>query len=122
MGSYKAPGIDGFQLATFHNLLSKINLRLSGWKGKSLSKVGRVTLTKSVLSSLPVYTMNFLKLLEGVRESIDRISRSFIWSDSTSGRSLHLVAWEEMCKDKGKGGLGIWVTMDMNLAILGKLS
>ena len=36
-------------------MIEKVNNRLSRWKGKLLSMVGRVYLIKSVLSALPLY-------------------------------------------------------------------
>ena len=36
-------------------LIDKIRARLSGWKGRLLTKAGRMTLVSSVLSSIPTY-------------------------------------------------------------------
>jgi hypothetical protein len=36
-------------------LIDKINKRLAGWKGRLLSKAGRETLVKAVLSAHPIY-------------------------------------------------------------------
>jgi len=41
----------------FHNIIEKIQNRLSGWKQQCLSFAGRLTLSKSVLSSIPYYHM-----------------------------------------------------------------
>lgn len=41
----------------FQFIIGKVNQRLSGWKARQLSFVGRVTLTKSVLLAIPSYVM-----------------------------------------------------------------
>ena len=46
--SYKAPSI-------WNPILEKIERKLAGWKKLYLSKGGRLTLLKSMLSSLPTY-------------------------------------------------------------------
>lgn len=38
-------------------ILDKLNNRLPFWKNKMINKVGRITLTKSVLNSIPIYYM-----------------------------------------------------------------
>lgn len=47
---------------TFRDVLEKVSTRLAGWKGRFLSSVGRLTLTKAVLSSIPVQTMIVISL------------------------------------------------------------
>lgn len=42
---------------SFQFILDKVDQRLSNWKVKTLSFAGRLTLTKSVLQSLPSYAM-----------------------------------------------------------------
>ncbi|KAL8143024.1 hypothetical protein V2J09_016056 [Rumex salicifolius] len=53
---------------TFEPLLQCINNRLSGWKGKNLSFADRITLARSVLCSLPVYSMATMSLLVSITE------------------------------------------------------
>lgn len=40
--------------------MDRVNNRLAGWKSKLLSRSGRVTLTKFVLNSIPIYLMESL--------------------------------------------------------------
>ena len=44
------------------SLIEKIEKRLTGWKGKSLSLGGCLTLVNAVLSSIPIYLMYFYEL------------------------------------------------------------
>jgi hypothetical protein len=46
-------------------LIDKINNRLAGWKGKLLSKAGRETLVKAVLSAQPIYHLTVFHLKNG---------------------------------------------------------
>ncbi|KAL5131230.1 hypothetical protein HKD37_12G034150 [Glycine soja] len=46
--------------------------RLAGWKSQNLSLVRRVTLAKSVIQSLPIYTMLYIDIPKGVIEEIQK--------------------------------------------------
>lgn len=104
---------------TFSNLLSKANARLAGWKCRTLSFAGRLTLAKSVLSSLSLYMMNSVKLPSKVCKDLDKIAR--IRDDNNVSRKPHLVAWEDVCMPKKVGGLGIQTSEYSNMVALGKL-
>lgn len=86
-----------------------------------LSFAGRLTLTKSVLASIPVHVMSTIKLPSSTLESLDRISRTFLWGSTTEKRKQHLVAWKRVCLPKGEGGLGIRSARDMNKALIAKV-
>ena len=107
--------------ATFYDALEKIQRRLALWKGRLLNRAGRICLAKSVLTSLPVYTMQTCWLPQGVCEQIDHATRSFVWSGRLEGRSLSLVNWEKVVLPKRQGGLGIREARKVNVALLGKL-
>jgi hypothetical protein len=49
----------------------RIEKKLSSWKEKYLSVVGRLVLINSVLSSLPMFILSFFDVLKGVLEKID---------------------------------------------------
>jgi len=81
MGKYLGfPMLSGrIKNSDFHYILDKINNRLACWKRNLLSRSGRVTLAKSVVTSMPIYTMQNLWLPSGICDNIDAIVRSFIW-------------------------------------------
>jgi hypothetical protein len=71
--SYKAKSI-------WHSVIEMIECRLSGWKKNMyLSKGGRVTLIKSILSNLHMYIMSLFPLPVGVAKHIEKIQRDFLW-------------------------------------------
>lgn len=46
----------------FQFIISNISQRITSWKARLLNKAGRLCLAKSVLTSLPVYTMQLMWL------------------------------------------------------------
>lgn len=81
----------------FNNLIDRIKGRMEGWKTRTLSLVGRVTLAKSVLTSIPMYTMQTTVLPIGVCNEIEKCTRRFIWGGAASGgtpHTLNLVKWD----------------------------
>lgn len=77
---------------TLRDILEKVESRLAGWKGRILSFAGRLTLINSVLSSTPVHSMSTIKLPNSTLNSLDRVSRSFLWGSTSDRRKQHLVA------------------------------
>jgi hypothetical protein len=111
--SYKAKHIwDGF--------IDKIEHWLASWKKLYLSKGGRVTLIKSILTNLPMYYMSLFPLLASVVNRIEKLQRDFLWGRLGEGFKFHLVIWYKDCAPISKGGLGIRNLLVFNRALLGK--
>ncbi|KAG7556773.1 Reverse transcriptase domain [Arabidopsis suecica] len=106
---------------TFSEVIERVTSRLAGWKGRFLSMAGRLTLTKSVLSSIPVHTMSVISLPKSSMDRLDRISRDFLWGSTNEKRKQHLIAWKRICTPKSDGGLGIRAAKDMNKALVSKV-
>lgn len=106
---------------TYGDILEKISTRLAGWKSNTLSFAGRLTLTKAVISSMPVHAMSTIALPKSTLESIDKASRAFLWGSSQEKRRQHLMSRKRVCRPKGKGGLGIRSAKEMNKALLAKI-
>lgn len=95
-------------LSAFDPLIARIDRHLATWQAMLLSTAARVTLINLVLDGLPTYAMGAMMLPTGVVKKLDARQRAFLWAgrDTVSG-ALCLVAWEEVCKDKEDGGLGV---------------
>ena len=67
MGNYLGfPLLQGrIKKVDFNFFLDKLKARLSGWKVKLLNKAGRVTLARSILTTMPLYNMQTHKLTTG---------------------------------------------------------
>nr|KYP49326.1 LINE-1 reverse transcriptase isogeny [Cajanus cajan] len=92
----------------FGEVMTKVQGRLAAWKGRLLSRVGRVALANSVLSVIPSYTMQTQWLPSGTCDQLDALSRRFIWSGE-GARKLHLVKWETLTRPRKEGGLGVGI-------------
>ncbi|CAN1753238.1 Putative ribonuclease H protein At1g65750 [Linum perenne] len=108
--------------STFTEILVQMDSKLSGWKSKTLSLVGRVTLAQSVLAAIPAYAMQTSLLPIETCKEIDKRIRNFIWGSSDEGRKIHLVNWDQICTPKEAGGLGLRQARYLNLAYMTKLA
>ena len=55
-------GANPRSVETWRLVISKIRKKLSGWKSKVLSRVGRLTLIKSIINNLPMYFLGLFKM------------------------------------------------------------
>ncbi|WVZ54663.1 hypothetical protein U9M48_005428, partial [Paspalum notatum var. saurae] len=89
-------------------LIDKVGARLPGWKGRLLSKAGRLQLVQTVLSAITTYHMTVFPLSKWAIKKIDKLRRNFLWKGSEEARGGHcLVNWLRVCRSKKLGGLGI---------------
>ncbi|CAN1126705.1 Putative ribonuclease H protein At1g65750 [Linum perenne] len=107
---------------TYQPILDRLDSKLSGWKAESLSLAGRVTLALSVLNAIPAYAMQTSVLPCHICEAIDRKIRTFVWGSTNNGRKIHLVSWDEVCKPKEHGGLGLKKAKELNMAFMMKMA
>ena len=70
--SHKSPSI-------WNPILEKFHGKLARWKKLYLSKGGRLTLLKSMLSSLPIYYLFLFTIPSHVANKIKKIQRDFLW-------------------------------------------
>ncbi|KAL0287559.1 UNVERIFIED_CONTAM: hypothetical protein Sradi_7122000 [Sesamum radiatum] len=104
-------------IADCRPLMEKIDGRVAGWSQLQLSFAGRTQLIKSVLSMLHTYWASVFVLPKGVIRAIETKLRSFLWQGST-GKGYAKVAWDQLCKPKTEGGLGIRNLLVFNQALM----
>nr|KYP61726.1 Putative ribonuclease H protein At1g65750 family [Cajanus cajan] len=107
-------------IKTWEPVISKLKKRLSKWKSSTLSFGGRSALLKSVLNSIPTYYLSFFKAPQGIISKLESLFKLFLWGGDENHRKIAWVAWQEVCKGKEHGGLGILDLRAFNLAILEK--
>ncbi|GKA13692.1 RNA-directed DNA polymerase, eukaryota, partial [Tanacetum coccineum] len=101
--------------------IQKIKSRLSKWKSKTLSVGGRLTLLKSVLGSVPLYTMSLYKAPKGILHEMESIRSNFFKGGDQSDRKITWVAWDKVLSSKKKGGLGVSSLFALNRAAISPL-
>lgn len=104
--------------STWNPVIQRIISKLPSWKKRALSFGGRLTLLKSVLSSLPIYYLSLFKIPEGVAKSIERIQANFLWGGCDQKRKIHMVCWNKIKQRKDNDGLGVRGIKEMNSALL----
>ncbi|KAK4383744.1 Transposon TX1 uncharacterized protein [Sesamum angolense] len=100
-------------------LLQKIDARIRGWDGVSLSFAGRVQLIKSVLLAFEVYWAMAFLLPKGVIKEIVKRIRNFLWKGNSSS-GYPKVARNSVCKPIEEGGQGIRDILALNRALMSR--
>ncbi|GKA06654.1 RNA-directed DNA polymerase, eukaryota [Tanacetum coccineum] len=108
------------RICEWDDIISKVSSRLSKWKLKTLSIGGRLTLLKSVLSSIPLYHMSIYKAPLGVLNKLEVIRRNFFNGHDGSIRKATWFNWDKALASKKNGGLGVSSFFAQNRALLFK--
>jgi hypothetical protein len=112
----------GNKRTDWSTLISKIKNRIAAWGGFWLTRSGKVTLIKTVLSAIPLYQAAFLLAPRSVNEQIAKLMRDFLWQGGKGNeKKLHLVNWETVRRPLAEGGLQIRDPSLANLALGGKI-
>ncbi|XP_058765931.1 uncharacterized protein LOC131639452 [Vicia villosa] len=119
----------GFHIGANHNsvkwwepLLQKLRAGLSRWKGRMLSLGGRITMVRTVLSSLSIFQLSFFKAPSSVYKEIEKVQNNFLWGNIDGKRKINWFRWDSLCLPKENGGLGFKSLKEFNAALLFKWS
>ncbi|KAL0313710.1 UNVERIFIED_CONTAM: putative mitochondrial protein, partial [Sesamum calycinum] len=104
-------------IADCRPLITKIDARLAGWNQHNLSYAGRVQLIRSVLNTLHTYWASVFILPKGIISILEGKMRKFLWQ-GPNRRGNAKVAWDQICKPKEEGGLGIRSMTVSNKALM----
>ncbi|RDX69897.1 putative ribonuclease H protein, partial [Mucuna pruriens] len=106
---------------TYQFIMDKVNQRLSTWKTKQLSFVGRVTLTKLVLHALLTYVMQSIVLEKSICNIINKKCKNYIWGYVNHSKNIHMASWSSICSPKNHRRLGLREISIVNQAFIMKL-
>lgn len=84
----------------FQRLKNKVQAIIERWNGHFLSKAGKATLIKSVVQSLPTYTIFTFCVLNKVCRDLDVSIRDFWWKSNKNSRGMVMKAWPKICRPK----------------------
>jgi hypothetical protein len=70
------------RIENFRFLQEKLEARLMGWRSKTLSWAGRVTLIKSVAMALPIYSFSSSDVPTTICDKMDASIHRFWWNPS----------------------------------------
>nr|GEU51454.1 RNA-directed DNA polymerase, eukaryota [Tanacetum cinerariifolium] len=87
--------------SSWTNTIQKVHARLSKWKVKTLSIGGRLTLLKSVLGVVPLYTLSIYKAPVGVLHEMEMNRNKFFIGGSLE-KKMTWIAWNKVLASKKK--------------------
>ncbi|VFQ63952.1 unnamed protein product [Cuscuta campestris] len=99
----------------FAPLIAKVDENIRKWNTKSLSSAGRLELIRSVIQGIEGFWFQAFPIHKSVLDRITTLCRAFLW-----GSKFCKVAWDNICKPKDEGGLGLRNSTIWNQALLAK--
>ncbi|KAK3187924.1 hypothetical protein Dsin_027485 [Dipteronia sinensis] len=66
---------------------------------QALISRGKEVLIKSVLQSIPVYTMSLFRIPKGLIEELHHLCNRFWWGSSENSNKLHWASWSRLCAE-----------------------
>lgn len=86
----------------FQFIMDHLEDKLSRWKTRHLSKVGRLTCIKAMGLVLPIYAMQFESFSAALSNKVDTIVRKFWWGHDQKELDLYLKDWNAICLPKSR--------------------
>ncbi|GJZ04896.1 RNA-directed DNA polymerase, eukaryota, partial [Tanacetum coccineum] len=108
------------RLHAWDSVIEKVRARLSKWKAETLFIGGRFTLTKSVLSSIPLYYFSLFKVPNGVLKRFESCRSNFFRGVEEGSRKVSWFSWDSVVASKDVDGLGMSSFLAMNCTLLFK--
>ncbi|KAL9664231.1 hypothetical protein QQ045_019630 [Rhodiola kirilowii] len=99
-------------------LIDKLTAQLAYWSNRFLSRAGRRVLVSGVLQAMVFFWARVCMLPKRVIQEVNTICANFLWKGLSDKKGGHLISWENVCKDKKDGGLGLKNLEKMNYALV----
>lgn len=106
--------------ASFQYLQNRIQAYIDSWNHRLLSQRGKKIFIKSVLQSIPTYTMNCFLMPKSLCTEIESLFANYWRKKGKERRGIHWCTWKNLCQLKDLGGMGSRDMAKFNLALLAK--
>ncbi|XP_018488051.2 uncharacterized protein LOC108858662 [Raphanus sativus] len=106
----------------FTSIVDRIRQRASSWSNRFLSRAGKLTMLKAVLTAIPTYSMSCFQLPVSLCKRIQSTLTQFWWNSTSGKKKMCWVAWQKLTKPKAAGGLGLRDIQMFNQALLAKVA
>ena len=73
---------------TFHQLIERLDNKISGWKEKFLSNAGKEILIKTMAQAVPTYTMSVFKFPNTLCDKMTSMVRKFWWGQTNERNKM----------------------------------
>ncbi|GKB66637.1 RNA-directed DNA polymerase, eukaryota, reverse transcriptase zinc-binding domain protein [Tanacetum coccineum] len=113
-------GCNMSRCSNWNVIIQKFSSKLSAWKARLLSVGGRLSLIRSVLSSLPTYFMSIYLTPVAIRKKLESLRNKFFIGGDICERKMTWVKWDQCLASKKEGGLGIGSIYGLNIGLLFK--
>lgn len=100
--------------------MERIKDKLNSWGNRYISLGGRIVLLNSVLNSIPIFYLSFLKMPVKVINKVEGIQRRFLWGGIGGHKKICWVKWSKVCQPRSHGGLGVRDIKLVNISLLAK--
>lgn len=94
------------RIEDFEPVIEKVAGRVEPWQGWLMASAGRLFLVNDCLTNIPMFTMGYYVLQDGVHEKSDQVRSIFFWEKVDWKQKYHRVYWQTICSPKENGGLG----------------
>ncbi|XP_020678602.2 uncharacterized protein LOC110096820 [Dendrobium catenatum] len=96
------------KVADYFPLMDSIHKKFNDWKANLLSLAGRLQYLKFTIQNTIAYWIRGSILPKTVFKLFKKTcSRFLFFGDIDCSNKLHMVSWDNVCKPKSKGGLGL---------------
>lgn len=86
--------------------MGRIRQKSLSWSIRFLSRAGKLTMMKAILTAIPTYTVSCFQIPVGLCKRIQAVLTRFWWDNSNGNKKICWVSWERMMKPKAVGRVG----------------